>query len=190
MDYNLYSFNGPADNGRTVVLGDIDASGVDAQGNRYSSALKFSTSLKDFTLIVGDVIGGKDACIDINNSCDGVEITAKSLTPTGEFVATVKGNSQNVKIHCDDVRSKGSVVDVIGGDWSDQSHLYVLKWVLDLARKSGGTISVWCLAALKPTELRGPYKYNFPHPDAFYHDFIVWCFETLRRWGFFHSSAN
>ena len=209
-DVNLLSFNGPGDNGRVVVLDqDLYASGLNA------SAVKCSTGLEDFSLTVnGTVTGGGNACVDVNNGVQGAKVYAKLLVPTGEFVATVKGAS-GVKKPVElggVIRGSGKAtgllggikwlswlpscltghIDVIGGDWSDQSHGYVLLWELNYRKDDGQPVAVMCLAARRPTEAlgSGPYKYRFPHPDRFYHGLFVWCFETLRRWGFWRSEAN
>jgi hypothetical protein len=210
QDDNLKSYNGPDDNGQTLVLNqDLDASKLNA------SAVKCSTGLEDFSLTVhGTVTGGGNACVDVNNKVQGAKVYADLLVPTGEFVATVKGGSGTTKpIELGGtIRGSGKAVgvlggvkwlkwlpgalvgrvDVIGGDWSDQSHDWVKLWKLAYRKEDGQPVCVMCLAAVRPEEEpgTGPYKYRFPHPDRFYHPFVVWCFETLRRWGLWRSESN
>jgi hypothetical protein len=193
-DTNLFSFNGPDDNGKTVALGDVDAGGPTPSGGRYSTALKFSTALQDLKLVAsGTVTGGKDACVDVNNYCRNLDITIAQAKATGQFVATVKGSSDQVTIR-GMILARGTVCEVILGDWSDQSHARDTNVCLDLKMIDGSPVRVIVLASDFPVEMAGsgPYRYLFIKPwfPEWLHWLIVFGFETLRRWGLFRSQAN
>lgn len=185
-DENLFSFNGPDSNGQSVYAGTADAS-----SGGYASALKFSTGLRDFTIHAEKAVGGRDACVDVNNLCRALDITVDELWPTGQFAATLKGGSQDVILRGRLMRH-ASKFDVIIGDWSDQSHEPTIRITLAIIPADGQPVVVCVLKGARPIEKpgTGPYVYRFPDPDAWYHDLCVFGFETLRRWGFWRAQAN
>lgn len=190
QDINLRSFNGPDDNGKTFDLRGqtLDASGGDA------SAIKCSTGLARCTITAGDVIGGHDACVDVNNLCQTVGVEVARATATGQFIATIKGGCQMVTLKVAQILRRGSVCEVILGDWSDQSHLWCEGVTLDCHMADGSAVRVIVLASEFPVEApgSGPYRYMYIKPwfPRVLHELIVFGFETLRRWGFWRSQSN
>lgn len=185
-DLNLHSFNGPLSDGNRFDLGDVDGTG-------YSSAIKCSTGLLSASIYAGEVIGGSDACIDINNNCRDVVVVAKTLVPTGQFAVSIKGKSDETAVY-GELRAHGKSADVELGGWSDQSHEATTGTVLGMTSATGKPVRVRVLHATTPTLLpgTGPYQYLFPSPamPAPLHRFFVWGYETLRRWGLFRRYAN
>ena len=193
LDSNLHAFAGPADNGKTVVLGDpVDGSVVDpATGAPYASALKLTGALTSFRLTAGKVTGGHDACVDINNLCRNVAVEVAELWPTGQFAATIKGNTVGWALR-GRLMCHAKRFAVIVGDWSDQSNLYTMGGVLGITPDDGQPVVVCVLAGTKP-QLEpgtGPYVFRFPSPDMPGHDLCVYGYQTLRRWGFYRAEAN
>lgn len=190
-DRNLKSFVGPEDNNSTVDISET----FDAGQGGYSSALKFSVGLRYFFGVFQKVIGGRDACVDVNNLCQNLSIYVHELQPTGQFAITCKGGSKNVTIG-GGLTAHGKDCDVMLDDWSDQSHAPTENVVLNITSKTGNPVRVRAMKN-KP-HLQGgsgPYTFVFPqpwinprlpvigHPWAF-------IFETLRRWGFFRAQSN
>lgn len=190
-DVNLYSYNGPDWNGRSFqhlnTVGNLE----DAVAGKYSSPLKFSTGLRDFTLDAPLVIGGKDACVDINNLCSGIRIHLGEWRPTGQFAGTIKGGTTKTELS-GALLCHGKKADFIYGDWSDQSHDKVTESVLNIIAKTPDPVRVLVLKAHKPAFVTGsgPYEWLFPSPNLPMHDLIVYGFETLRRWGAFREESN
>lgn len=185
-DSYLLAWTGPAWNGKTV-----DYSDRDFDGSSYSAALKHSGALTGFTSRVRKAIGGRDACVDVNNFCRNLDITVGELWPTGQFAATIKGNSTGIRLRGRLMRH-AQKFDVIIGEWSDQSNQPTTGVSLGLIPDDGQPVVVCVLAGEKPVEEpgTGPYVYRFPSPDMPGHGVAVWGFQTLRRWGFWRKESN
>lgn len=186
-DTNLLSFTGPSDNGKIVSLGDVDGSG-------YSSALKFTSGLSGLNLSAGKVLGGHDACVDVNNKANGLSLTLDSALPQGQFVATIKGGANHIWLTVHTIVKHGKVCDIITDDYSDQSHDPTSLVVLDCKMADGSPVRVIALKT-KPVLApgSGPYKFLFPWPwlnPSWLGYPCGFIFDTLRRWGFFRSEAN
>ena len=188
-DRNFYSFNGPADSGRTVAVGDVFLD----PAVEWASALKFSTGLRDFRCLAASVPGGHDACLDVNNLCADLLIIADELIPNGNFAATIKGGARNITTRVKRLLGHGKVCDVMLDDWSDQSHAPTENILLDWRTDDGSPVTVVALKArprLAPGS--GPYRFLIPawlNPRLLGYP-IGAAFEVLRRWGFFRSAAN
>ena len=187
MDVNLQSLNGADDNFKVLNLGDLD-------GSAGASALKCSTGLQGALITAGVVIGGHDACLDVNNSCKNLDITITEAQAGGQFVSTCKGGSVGIKQAFGKIVKRGTVCEHIFGDWSDQSHAWCTGCTLDSRMADGSAVRVIVLASDFPAIVpgSGPYRYMiikpwFPH---WLHALIVWGFETLRRWGFWRKESN
>ena len=190
MDTNLKTFAGPYDNGKTVDFGDavFDASGG------FASGLKFTSAIADIDVTAMKVIGGHDACIDVNNSASRVHVRVEEARPLGEFAVTTKGGSFDIAVKIDRLTAHGRVCDLITDDWSDQSHKATSGVIYDVRTDDGTPVTVIALKT-KPSFVAGsgPYKFLFPwpwinpvwlgHPWGF-------AFDTVRRWGFFRKDSN
>lgn len=186
-DVNLKAWVGPDDNGKFVTITEtVDAS------NGYASALKFSMGLKGLALTAEKVIGGHDGCIDINNFASLVDVVIAEAVPTGQFVATTKGDAHDTLIHVKKLSGHGKVCDFIYGDWSDQSHSWSINNTLIVNEVSDGKpVTVIVLAADFPVTVDTGVTYKFLYNQPWYpkivRRLISWGFLTLRRWGFFRS---
>ena len=199
-DENLFNFEGPdatgpRDNGTTVVLGDDDASVPTPTGGRYSSGLKFSTAVQDVTVtVIGTATGGRDAVVDANNSPKRLTILIAIAKATGQFIATIKGGAQDIALTIVKIIARGTVCEVILGDWSDQNHEWCKRISLSLKMADGSAVRLIVLASEWPTEVpeSGPYRYLYVKPwfPDWLHHLIVFVFQTLRRWGLFRAQAN
>ena len=180
-DVNLYSFNGPHDNGRYVDWRDRD---IDGTG--FADALKCSTGLTEFSGSFGRVISGTEDAIDINNRCDGIVLHASAWVLRGKMGITIKGGSRNVSIS-GVIEGHGREADVDLGNWSDQSHEWVTNTRLNLRTTDGSPVRVRVLAAEKPIYApgSGPYEWVFPSPRNPFHKALVKTFMELRRNGCF-----
>lgn len=165
-DVNLLSFNGPYDDHRTVDIPDpLDGTG-------FSDTLKFSTSLQDFKGTFDRVVSGSEDAVDVNNLCNGVDVTADLFVLQNCTMGfTVKGGSQNVRL-TGIVQGSGKETDVDLGNISDQSQEKTRGVRLNLKKVDGSPVRVRVLNADWPVEEpgSGPYKYVFP-----------WRCELLRR---------
>jgi hypothetical protein len=178
-DVNLRSF-GPQDSDTRP-----DFSGEDFNGAGYSDAIHCSR-VDDFYPKFGTVISGDEDAADVNNECCGVGLEAKRWVLGGRLGFTAKGGSIGTTFS-GEVEGQGKECDVDLGNWSDQSHKKTTGTFLNLWRADCSPIRVRVLNADEPRiEGGGPYVYVFPSPKlGLLHPFFVWCFMTLRRWGFF-----
>ena len=177
-DKNLISFNGPQDNGKSVFLDVLDGTG-------YDDTIKCSTGLSATSISVGKIIGGREDCIDINNHCEGVVVSCRDAQSGGKYVATLKGESKNCTLIL--VISKhGSEVDIDLGNNSDQGNGYTTGTVICASAVDGSEVTVRVLQAQKPVfSGGGPYRFIFPHPDAWYHGIVVFFFRLFCILGIF-----
>lgn len=185
-DNYLHVFVGPHDNGRTVQFDGI----VDGRG--LSAAIKITTGVKNLLIEASRVIGGRDACVDINDHAENSVVHLDAAEATGQFIATIKGNAKRPSLTVLKIVNHGSVCDVILGDWSDQSNRYVASPMLDCKSETGPVTVIWLasdLPYLAPGS--GPYRFKYwPRwTPLWIHSIIVWGFQTLRRAGFFRSKS-
>lgn len=144
---------------------------------------KYTSRIHDFVHDVGNVFGGLEDCVDINNGASNGMITAAAFFPQGKYCATIKGGSHDIRLR-GTLCGHGSEVDVDLGNISDQSDAKTTGITLDLVSADGTPINVRVLNADKPQliEGTGPYRYAFPHPDKWYHGICVWWLLAFRRW--------
>lgn len=147
----------------------------------WSDALKITSQCTNFTYVGQTVYGGQEDCVDINNRCKSVRVSAV-FRPQGKYVSTIKGGSRGI-ILTGSVYGHGTEVDVDLGNWSDQSQETTRQVHLNLKSMDGKPIRVRVLKAETPTfeEGSGPYEYAWPKPDSWYHDLVVWFFYTFKR---------
>ena len=181
-DVNLVSFNGPHDSYRRVVLGDLDGSVATPEGGRYADTVKCSTGLSGFRGEFGVVTSGYEDCVDVNNLCHDIDLTAKLWRLRGTMGFTVKGGVKWVRLS-GPVEGRGRECDVDLGNASDQSHVYVTGVRLNLWREDGGPIYVRVLGSEFPVEEpgSGPYKYVFPWKAKWLRTITVKTFLEYRR---------
>ncbi len=186
MDSNLHVFVGPQDDGRVTTFMDL------VDGSQFSSAIKCTAGAQNLIITAGRVIGGRDACLDINNLTKNVRVSISEAEATGQFVATIKGESEDpfVTAH---VVNHGKICDFILGDWSDQRRGFVKRPVLNATAKTGPVTVIW-LASDKPFLFPGSGPYRFKYwprwTPLWLHALIVYGFQTLRRWGLFRAQSN
>ena len=147
----------------------------------WSDALKITSQCTNFTYNGQTIYGGHEDCVDINNRCKSIRVSAV-FWPQGKYVATIKGGTRGVNL-TGSVYGNGSEVDVDLGNWSDQSQETTRQVHLNLKPMSGKPIKVRVLKAETPTfeEGSGPYEFAWPKPNAWYHDLVVWAFYTFKR---------
>lgn len=181
-DINLHSFNGPDCNGQSIDWSDRTV----LPGSEIADTIKCSTGLRDFSLRLGTVVGGREDALDVNNHCCNLDIHADRWffeDGHSRMGFTVKGDSHNIRISGEIVGDP--LVDL--GNASDQSHVWCTGVRLNLRRASGLPVRVRVLAASYPIEEpgSGPYKYVFPSNIRWspLRRFLMKCFLELRRWG-------
>lgn len=177
-DINLYSFNGPYYNGKTVDM----AGTVVVPDSYISDTIKCSTSLTDFRLYLGAVHGGREDALDLNNRCSNVEIVAHQwvFDPGHSKIGfTIKGGCRNITIAGE--VSGDPLVDI--GNASDQSHDPTTGVVLNLRRTDGKPIRVRVLNGDEPTFAAGsgPYRFVFPWRIKWLQVVVTKIFLELRR---------
>lgn len=185
-DSYLFVFVGPQDDHRSASIGEA------VDGSNHSAPIKCTSGVTGVSVFAGRVIGGKDACVDVNDGAKNAYISIREAEATGQFVATIKGGAIEPILMVGDITKHGKRADVILGDWSDQRHAWVKKPVLGSSSKNGPVTVIW-LASDRPHLVpgSGPYRFKYwprwtPSPI---HSFIVFCFNTLRRWGLFRSKS-
>jgi len=184
-DRNLYSFNGPQDNGKTIDWSDRHV-GFTADvhywqtGEHWADTLKFTDKLQDLQIETGGVFGGDEDCADFNNECSNIRLHAESFVSGGKYVATVKGGCTGI-----DIRGRidhgGSEVDIDYGNNSEQSRRKTTGNILGCWKPDGSPVTVRCLIADKPMFVpnTGPYVFLFPEPGKWYHGIVV---KVLMAW--------
>lgn len=158
-DINLHSFNGPADNGRTVDY----LPAVIKPGDHIADTIKCSTGLANFRLQLGTVYTGYEDALDVNNLCRDLDIeAARWVFPEGRAAIgfTIKGGSRNVRIS--GWVQGDPLVDI--GNASDQSNEPTTGVQLNLRRDDGRPIRVRVLGGEMPVleHGSGPYRFVFP----------------------------
>ena len=188
-DRNYISFDDPARcNDTEQHLGEL----LLDQSITWASCLKITAGVRNLTVSSPMVPGGTDACVDINNRAYRPRVTIGEARPAGQFAATIKGGVVEPYLEIRRLLTRGTVADVILGDWSDQSHDPVIRPELNITPADGRPVRVLVLKSERPvfTPGSGPYVYLFPSPNLPAHAAFVFGFETLRRWGFFRGRAN
>ena len=187
-DTNLIGFAGPQDNGKTVEITETLNASIG-----FSSALKFTSAVQNISVTAGTVIGGHDACVDCNNSPQGVVVTIDEARPTGQFAALAKGGAHAVTVIIKRLVGHGKVADLMTDDWSDQSHAATSGIVWNVTSADGSPVTVLALKTKPSFAGGGPYRFLFPWPwinPAWLGHPWGFAFDTLRRWGFFRSQSN
>jgi hypothetical protein len=177
-DINLYSFNGPADNGRFVD----DLPPVIVPDDTIADTIKCSTSLTNFRAKLGTVSSGYEDALDINNLCQGIDIEAENwVFPAGkaETGFTLKGGSQDLRVA--GLVDGDPLVDI--GNASDQSNKPTKGVKLALRRVDGKPIRVRVLNGDMPTleEGSGPYRFVFPWKCPLLQKVTIYTYLLLKR---------
>jgi hypothetical protein len=139
------------------------------------------SGVKDFDLeIFGEVWGGKEDCVDVNNKCCDCTISASDgYRPSGRYAFTVKGDSSGIRL-VGEMLSHGTTVDVALGEHSDQARGITTDVRLDLFSRKG-PITYWIFNATDPTlEGKGPWKSKFDMPGFFRAPF-AWLWRMLKK---------
>ncbi len=153
---------------------------------KIADTLKFS-GVRDFVLIVdGDVPGGYEDCIDINNECYNLEIFVINggvLIPHGKYAITLKGGSKNIKIEAI-ISHHAKAVDIDLGNHSDQSKQKSENIVLNVLMANDTKTTYRVINASSPTLLpdENYYKRKF-RIRGFFKPIFVWIYSTLKKLG-------
>lgn len=90
-------------------------------GGKIADVLKFSGVQRLRVVVRGELPGGTEDCIDINNGCRDLEVQLlKGMRPAGQYAVTIKGGSRNVRIE-GTILGPARTVEVDLGNHSDQS---------------------------------------------------------------------
>jgi hypothetical protein len=192
LDNNLISFTGKDGhiwkNGEILFWGQNHVPGVKRpyyqvmplKQSGIDDTIKLS-GVEDFDLTLsGQVWGGKEDCVDINNKCRDVVVRAlDGFRPFGRYACTVKGESRGVRL-VGELLSHGKAVDVALGEHSDQARGITTDVRLDLFSRKG-PITYWIFNATDPTlEGKGPWKSKFDMPGFFRAPF-AWLWRMLKK---------
>lgn len=155
--------------------------GREARLPDWDDSLKLTSRIRGYTASVGTLYGGREDCVDIHNGASHITVISKEWRPQGKYLATIKGGVKHVHLS-GDVYSHGTEVDVDIGNRSTVNREKSGGVHLSLASKTGKPITVRVLNGEKPTfeQGTGPYKFVFPHPDAWYHGIVVWLFKLWK----------
>lgn len=107
---NLYETS----NGQTLTFDVIDGTG-------HAEALKITSGARDITVYAARIIGGTEDCVDVNNHCRNIRVIAAWWEPRGEYLATIKGESDGITLE-GRVANHAKKVEVDCGNWSDQGN--------------------------------------------------------------------
>lgn len=177
-DINLHSFTGPEYNGKAIDWSSVD---IIPEGE-ISDSVKLTSRLTEFTASFGQVVGGKEDCLDVNNQSENIDVRASLWVPKGKYLATIKGGSRNIKIS-GNVIGHGSEVDIDIGNISDQCIEPTGPVFLSLNHITGDVITVRVINGTKPIILNpGEQRYRivFSLP-AFFGRLFAKCVRLLRK---------
>jgi hypothetical protein len=150
---------------------------------QIADTIKLS-GVRNFELtLLGEVVGGYEDCVDINNRCSNVTIYARDgFCGTGRYVLTIKGGSQDIYVS-GPVLAPGRECDACLGNWSDQSREPTTNVGLDLSR-DGRPVRWRNLNATPPafTRRSGPYRRLLSVP-GFLRPAFVWAYGLGKRLG-------
>lgn len=164
--------------GESIVLGHL----TPPEG--YADTLKV-TACSDLAIVAGHIIGGREDCVDINNRCSHIVVTADLFEPKGQYLSTIKGGSSNITLR-GYVKGHGSVVDIDIGNVSDQSDNLTGPVYLDLEHVDGDVITVRCLGGPRPIFLNADtqrYKVVLAVPTSFLQSWFLKGYKLLKRLG-------
>lgn len=147
----------------------------------WDDTLKITSHCRDYTFVADEIYGGKEDCVDIHNGANGIVVVAGKWVPQGKYLATIKGGVRGVQLS-GEVHAHGKEVDVDIGNRSTTNNGKTTGVRLDLTSKTGRPITIRVLHGDKPVlePNTGPYKFIFPHPDAWYHGIVVWFFRLWK----------
>lgn len=125
----------------------------------YDDILKFSNAKN----IVGDGIvvkGGKENCIDMNRTCEGITLVNVTLVGGNQAAIVIKGGSRNIGFENVKITpSPTAWCDILIGDWSDQSNERSTQIYLgNVTRTDDQPVRVVVGRAEKPTIHEGNCK--------------------------------
>ena len=145
----------------------------------HSDTIKVSACSYMRVVVKGNLRGGTEDCLDVNNKSNHIEVIADYLSSGGKFIATIKGESSFVWL-VGTILVNGTEVDIDLGNWSDQAKGKTTNVVLRVEDPTGLTIRV--INATMPAIFSGSqFRWLFPNPRAWYHDLCVWCFMTYHK---------
>jgi hypothetical protein len=159
----------------TEHVGDIDADPA-----QWEDALKVSGCI-NLTVTANVVRGGREDVLDVNHSRN-CTVIIEDAYPRGNFVSTIKGESDGITFIVKRQHGHGKDVDYDLGNHSDQGDGNTRN-VLIQADAFGEPVTVRTLRyAGKPQLKGGPFRYVFPWPQPkWLHDLCVWVLNLLQR---------
>lgn len=88
-------------------------------GSQGTAGLKITSHCRDLVATCDLIIGGRENCVDLNNECDGITVSAKEYRVNGKYALSAK-TCKNVSF-IGHITGKPSKWHVNLGSWSDQS---------------------------------------------------------------------
>jgi hypothetical protein len=176
MDNNLFSVSGQKD--FEIHLPFLFAS------PEHQDALHISAS-EDGTVYCGQLVGGTEDCVDVNNHCKRITVIAE-FEPKGKYVITVKGGSEDIAF-VGSVKGHGTEVDVDIGNISDQSDNLTKRVKLHLVHQDKEPITVRCIGGPRPillNEEEQGYAVVFEVP-GFWQSWALKGLKQLKKLKFF-----
>jgi hypothetical protein len=193
IDDNLISFTGTPDgsiwrNGEALFLPGTgmrewteDRPTLPA-GRTIDDVLKFSGVHRLRVNVIGTVPGGTEDCVDINNKCRNLEINCPDgFMPYGQYVATIKGGSENITVS-GPIWKRAKTVEVDLGNFSDQSQAVTRGVKLGLWMVDNSPVRYRRLNAIEPTLLGHGYK-RVLRIRGFFRKLFVKGYAFLKRLG-------
>jgi hypothetical protein len=155
-------------------------------GRGFSEALKFSQCQ---SVVVNDceIDGGAEDCIDIVRGFS-YHLVAIDLHPRGKFGITIKGGVNYVTMVGLIFHSHSSECDIDLGNWTNYDIVKRPKVrnivIRDCKSTTGKPIKVMVLHSDIPSIINSNVELKVIHP------FFVWCFFTMRRFGWFGGKVE
>ena len=153
MDKNVISYCGER------PLGIRDHGIIAPPDESYSDSLKITDCDHGYVRAIR-IFGGAEDCLDVNNRCRNIEVSAGEWHSGGKYVCTIKGGSENITVGGIIVKH-GSEVDVDIGNRSDQSDNTTRGVALDFSTRDGSPVTVRVLNAERPRILNPGQPYRF-----------------------------
>lgn len=123
-----------------------------------SDTLKFSW-VRNLTVMVNRIVGGVEDCIDVNNRCSDLVIFAEVLEPRGRYVATIKGESENIRIYATRIEGRGKETDFDLGNRSEQAKGRTKDVTISVTEATHEPVRLRVMHAWEPT-VKGSAKFK------------------------------
>lgn len=153
------------------------------EGRTIADVLKFSGVQRLRVVVHGELPGGTEDCIDVNNDCREIDVHClHGMRPAGQYAITIKGGSRGVRVD-GAILAPARVVEVDLGNHSDQSPDRTTEVTLGLIPLYPGKVRWRRLNANTPTLIRPELFSRAFRLRGWFRDLFAWAYALGKRLG-------